>query len=51
MTSEERAIQSDKVISTSEALHAELLREVDRLESFVAALQAAIDVGEVRRHD
>lgn len=47
-TSEQRA---DELISTSEALRAELLREVERLESCVEALYNAIDLREVRRHE
>lgn len=51
MTSEQRAERTDELISTSEELRAELLREVERLESFIEALQAAVDLREVRRHD
>lgn len=51
MTFEQRDARTDKLISESEVLRAELLHEVERLESFVQALQAAVDLREVRRHE
>lgn len=47
----QRVVRTDALISTSEALREELLREVARLEKFVQALQAAVDLKEVRRHE
>ena len=51
MTQAERsAIKSDALIQESEALRLQLISEVERLESFVLALQAAVDSREARRH-
>lgn len=51
MTSAERAAHTDELIVESEQLRRALLAEVDRLESFVLALQEAVDQKEGRRHD
>jgi hypothetical protein len=42
MTAADRERGTDKLIGESEALRAELLFEVEKLEHFVAALQVAV---------
>ena len=39
---EKRDLNSQKLISRSEELHAQLLDEVEKLEHFVSALQSAV---------
>lgn len=43
--------EADALIDESEALRHELVAEVERLETFVQALQAAVDLREVRRDE
>ncbi len=51
MTQAERSsLRADRLISESEALRLRLTREVERLETFVVALQAAVELREARRH-
>ncbi len=51
MTSADRSSQADKLINESEILRGELLVEVEKLESLVAALQAVVDHREVGRDE
>lgn len=48
MTSAERSNKSDELIGQSEVLRGELLVEVEKLEAFVLALQAALGGEECR---
>lgn len=50
MTPTERSDKSDELIGQSESLRLELVAEVEKLEAFVLALQAALGGEECHQH-